>query len=93
MKTLKAGLTLSFLAMLCACSITEPRVVTRTVTTTTPVFLVPPANLIAPCIKPSFNIKTNADLLSYTVALESQIERCNASMTRLSEWATEHGSP
>ncbi|WP_420836531.1 Rz1-like lysis system protein LysC [Aliidiomarina maris] len=61
--------------------------------TTTPIFLVPPANLLQPCTAPSFNILTNADLLSYTVALEATIKRCDANMTRITEWATEHGSP
>jgi hypothetical protein len=89
--SLKRGLILTCLALLCACSSTpNTQVITRTVVQQVPVYLTPPASLLADCLPDnSFNVTTNADGIDYSNWLESLLLQCHNNIQLIKRWANE----
>lgn len=55
--------------------------------TPTPVVIYPtlPESITSPCISPTSTIKTNGDLLNYTVELKGALSYCSAKQRALAE--------
>ena len=91
MNTLKHGLLLICLVLLCACTHTpNTRVITRTVVQKQPVYLTPPASLLSDCLpQTTFKVATNADGIDYTNWVESLLLQCHNNIQLIKRWASE----
>ena len=91
MNTLKHGLLLTCLVLLCACTLTpNTRVTTRTVVQKVPVYLTPPESLLADCIPATtFKVATNADGIDYTIWVQSLLLQCHNNIQLIKRWASE----